>query len=642
MCGIIAYTGSLDAVSLLVGGLERLEYRGYDSAGIALVHAEGLEVIRRSGRVSELKAAIDAIGPCGTTGIGHTRWATHGVPCERNAHPHCDCDERIAVVHNGTIENYALMRDMLAAEGHQLASETDTEVVAHLVEREYARIVGDAKAVEHALAATPTPAAEAFVQAVRNAARQLVGSFALAVVHHGHPGLIVVTRSDSPLVIGSCPTGALAASEPSAIIEHTRDIVHLNDHDVAALHSDGTLVCYDAQGTEYLPSSVHVDWDIENAQRGGYADFFLKEINEQPRVLRETVAEWLDAVSGMPCFKELLVEGDELRTFDRLCVVACGTSYHVGLIGRYLFESWARMPADVEIASEFRYRDPVITPKTLVIGISQSGETADTLEAVRVARARGAYVLAITNTVGSRITVEANATLYIKANLEISVAATKSFLAQTALITLIALFLGQRRGTVTEEFARGVCADLLALPDTLQGLLGDEHVLGAIESCARECRNASTALFIGRGVGATTCYEGALKLKEISYLHAEAYSAGEIKHGPIALIDPAGLTDAEVQTPVVALVLQSSTYEKMITNIAEVCSRGAKVIALATEGDERIAEFTDHVIFLPPVRECLSPLLASVPLQLFAHAIAVERGCDVDHPRNLAKSVTVE
>jgi glucosamine--fructose-6-phosphate aminotransferase (isomerizing) len=718
MCGIVAFTGKTDAVQILLGGLSRLEYRGYDSAGIALLSdaqadlaraelldqtpasasastsdsspatnsdptpaqtqtqtpsqtqtqtqtqtssqasAAALTCVKRKGKVAELTYALggmslverihgelpkgvsremleqknpDLINIKGCTGIGHTRWATHGVPSQTNAHPHCDCTGRLAVVHNGIIENHAALRAELAAAGHVFTSQTDTEVVAHLIEHYH-------NSLSETSAPQSKPAGN-LAEAVRRALQRLSGSFALAVIHADHPGRIIVTRNDSPLVIGCSPDGALAASDTPAIIEHTRDVIYLGDRDLAILNENGQVDCYDPAGTHYVPTQVRVEGTLEQAERGGFPDFMLKEIYEQPRVLRDTAAGRFAVETPGLLFEELPFSSAEFGNLDRIQIVACGTSYHAGLIGRNLIESWARLPVDVEVASEFRYRDPIVTPRTLVIAISQSGETADTLEAIKLARRAGAFVVGLTNVVGSRITLEANAVIYIKAHLEIAVAATKSFLAQVAMLTMLAMHLGYHRGFLSAKQVSELYADILKLPGQIDEILADT---GAIERCALQSKDAQTALYIGRGVSATTCYEGALKLKEISYLHAEAFSAGEIKHGPIALIDPAGLEDNRKATPVVAVAVQSATYEKTLANIEEVIARGANVIAIATAGDTRVFQLTKNVIYIPRVRECLSPILASVPLQLFARFIAIARGCDVDQPRNLAKSVTVE
>jgi glucosamine--fructose-6-phosphate aminotransferase (isomerizing) len=617
MCGIVAFTGESDARSFLLNGLKRLEYRGYDSAGIAVVQQgeEALKVVRRKGKVAELAEAIEEGGMAATCGIGHTRWATHGVPSVQNAHPHIDCSGKIAVVHNGIIENYAHLKKELIEKGHAFASQTDTEVIAHLIEESYQAVAGD------------------FAKAVRATVAQLSGSFALAIVHAEHPDTIVVTRNDSPLVIGSFEGGAIAASDTPALIEKTRDIVYIRDRDLAVLHKDGSIEYFDPAGEPFTPTVYHLEWSLEQAEKGGYPDFMLKEINEQPRVIRDTIANRFDEKARTLCFPELPLTDEELADIDRIYIVACGTSYHAGLIGKNLIENWARIPVEVEVASEFRYGNPIISTNTLVIAITQSGETADTLEAVRLARRAGAHVIALTNVMGSRITQEAQTVLNIKANIEIAVAATKSFLAQVALLTLLGLYLAQERMLLTGPQIQEIYGEMRQLPGQIEHILSDT---AAIDTAAAACVNAKTALFIGRGVGATICYEGALKLKEISYLHAEAFPAGEIKHGPIALIDP------EASTPVIAVATQSLTRDKMLANIEEMKARGAQVIAVATEEDKRIEELVDYVIPIPPTRECLSPITASVPLQLFAHYIAVARGCDVDQPRNLAKSVTVE
>ena len=617
MCGIVAFTGKIEAKPLLLEGLVRLEYRGYDSAGIAVLQSESntLEVIRRKGKVAELIEAVEQTAITGTCGIGHTRWATHGIPSEENAHPHRDCSKKIAVVHNGIIENHASLKESLIAQGHSFESQTDTEVVAHLVEQNYKENGGN------------------FVKAVRTTVAQLSGSFALALLNADDPDTVIVTRNDSPLLIGSFSGGAIAASDTPALIDKTRDIVYIRDRDLAVLHGDGSIEYFDPAGEPFVPTVYHVEWSLEEAKKGGYPDYMLKEINEQPQVIQNTIARRFDDKTKAIVFDELPLTDEELANIDRIYIVACGTSYHAGLIGKDLIENWARIPVEVEVSSEFRYGNPIITSQTLVIAISQSGETADTLEAVRLARRAGAHVIALTNVMGSRITQEVQTVLFIKAKIEIAVAATKSFLAQVALLTLLGLYFAQERMLLTGPQIQEIYGDMKLLPGQIERILKDTT---AVKEAASACVDATAALFIGRGVGAAICYEGALKLKEISYLHAEAFSAGEIKHGPIALIDPA------TATPVVAVVTQSSTREKMFANIEEVKARGARVVALATEGDKRIQDIADYVIYVPPTRECLSPITTSVPLQLFAREIAAARGCDIDQPRNLAKSVTVE
>ena len=608
MCGIVGFTGVIDAKEFLLNGLLSLEYRGYDSAGVAIQHDGGLEVICRVGKVAELARAVREADVPGTCGIGHTRWATHGEANEVNAHPHVDCSGKIAVVHNGIIENHAELRAELMAEGHVFRSETDTEVIPHLLEK-YCE--GD------------------FVEAMRKTVARLEGAYGVAAVHADFPGTIVVTRKGSPIVVGSSIKGAFVASGSSAIIDHTRDVVYLEDDEIAVLHDDGHILFLDAEGGRVRPEPVHLDWDPEEAGRADFPDFMLKEINEQPRVIRDTLADRI--ADGAISFPELEPIADAVEGAEAITIVACGTSYHAGLIARQLIERWARIPVSVEVASEFRYRDPIVDGRTLVIAITQSGETADTLEAMKQSRERGAKVIAITNVAGSRAAREADAVLFIKAKLEVSVAATKSFLAQNALLTVFALYLAMLRGQMPQGEAVGLCSSMDNLPGQIERILNH---MADIKRCARVIRKAHSVMYIGRGFGDVTCREGALKLKEISYIHAEAYAAGEIKHGPIALLDE--------NVPVVAIATKSATYSKVIANIEECQSRGAKVIAVATEGDERIAKLTDYVMYIPDVPECFSPITASVPLQLLAREVAVMNGCDVDKPRNLAKSVTVE
>ncbi|MBX9034931.1 glutamine--fructose-6-phosphate transaminase (isomerizing) [Gordonibacter massiliensis (ex Traore et al. 2017)] len=608
MCGIVGYTGGRPAQDILIEGLRRLEYRGYDSAGIAVEQGGKLEVVHRKGKVGGLAETVANLAIAGTCGIGHTRWATHGKPSERNAHPHTSCGGHIAVVHNGIIENYAELRDELASRGHEFTSDTDTEVVAHLVEEAY---VDD------------------LLQAVHEAAARLVGAYALAVVCDAEPGVIVAMRKDSPLVVGQGADGAYVASDMIALIDATRDVVVLGDGEAAKLTSEG-IRYFSAFGEEiYEPKVAHVDWDVDLAEKGGYPDFMLKEIHEQPRVIRDTLAGRL--VDGHLAIDELDLSHEELNLIDRVYVIACGTSYHAGLIAKNLIEGWARIPTEVEVASEFRYRNPIITPSTLVVAVSQSGETADTLAAIRDARVKGAKVFGITNVVGSPVARESDGVIYTKANKEIAVASTKSFLGQVVSLTLLALLLAQSKGKLTTNQVRLLFRELADTAEQVEVILSDT---AAIDEAALACKDAASALFIGRGMGAAISKEGALKLKEISYLHAEAYPAGEMKHGPIALLDDG--------FPVIAIATQSPVYDKLVSNLQESKARGAMVVAVATEGDEDIKQHADHVIYIPKVRDAFSAITASVPLQLFARSIAVARGCDVDQPRNLAKSVTVE
>ena len=566
MCGIVGYTGSRPVTDILMEGLSRLEYRGYDSAGIAVEQDGKLEVVHCKGKVSGLAALVAPLGLTGTCGIGHTRWATHGRPSEANAHPHVSCDGHVAVVHNGIIENYAELREELEGRGHAFTSETDTEVIAHLVEEAYG---GD-----HDL-----------LQAVREATERLIGAYALAVVSDREPGTIVAARKDSPLVVGLAEDGAYVASDIIAMIDATRDVAVLADGDMAKLTPDKTMF-FNVRGEAYEPEPTHVDWDLDVAEKGGYPDFMMKEIHEQPRVIRDTLAGRL--VNGALSIDELDLTHEELNLIDRVYVIACGTSYHAGLIAKNLIEGWARIPCEVEVASEFRYRNPIITPSTLVVAVSQSGETADTLAAVRDARVKGAKVFGITNVVGSPLARESDGVIYTKANKEIAVASTKSFLGQVVSLTLLALLLAQSKGKLKTNQVRLLFHELADTAEQVERILADAS---AIDAAAEACKDAKSALFVGRGMGAAIACEGALKLKEISYLHAEAYPAGEMKHGPIALIDEG--------FPVIAIATQSPVYDKMVSNLQEAKARGAMVVAIATEGDEDIRAHADHVVYIP-------------------------------------------
>ena len=614
MCGIVGYTGSRQVSDILLSGLARLEYRGYDSAGAALEVAGdagcALDVVREVGKVASLSEKLGQHNAFSTCGIGHTRWATHGRPTVENAHPHVSCDGRIAIVHNGIIENFAELREELGARGHTFRSETDTEVFAHLIEEAYAET--------HDLMAS-----------VREACTHVVGAYGLAAVCADEPGVIAVARKDSPIVVGAGETGAYVASDVIALIDATRDVVVLEDGQFAKLTPAGVEYT-DEAGNVIEPKVTHIDWDLDMAEKGGYPDFMLKEIHEQPRVVRDTLVGRMTPAGELD-IDELGLSLEELNDIDRVYVIACGTSYHAGLIAKNLIEGWARIPTEVEAASEFRYRNPIITPTTLVVAVSQSGETADTLAAIRDARIKGAKVFGITNVVGSPVARESDGVIYIKANKEIAVAATKSFLGQVAALTLLAMLLGQLRGGLTTAQIRMLFREMADTAQHIEQILADTS---AIEKAALACKDAQNALFIGRGIGSTICYEGALKLKEISYLHAEAYAAGEMKHGPIALLDEG--------FPVIVVATKSPTYDKVISNIQECKARGALVVAIATEGDEEIKKHADYVMYIPKVRDCFSAITASVPLQLFARDIAIARGCDVDQPRNLAKSVTVE
>lgn len=628
MCGIVGYTGFSQAKNVLIDGLKRLEYRGYDSAGIALerqsASATELDVHRRVGKVAGLESELEHVDTASTCGIGHTRWATHGRPSVANAHPHTSCDGRIAVVHNGIIENFAELREELERRGHRFTSDTDTEVFAHLIEEAY-----EGRPADPATGEPAQPGSHDLMAAVREATTHVVGAYGLAALCADEPGVIAVARKDSPIIIGRGEDGSYVASDVIAVIDATRDVVVLEDGQFARLTPEG-ITYTDAEGAVIEPAITHIDWDIDMAEKGGYPDFMLKEIHEQPRVVRDTLVGRM--IGGELDIDELGLTYEELNLIDRVYVIACGTSYHAGLIAKNLIEMWARIPCEVEAASEFRYRNPIITPSTLVVAVSQSGETADTLAAIRDARIKGAKVFGITNVVGSPVARESDGVIYTKANKEIAVASTKSFIGQVVSLTLLSLLLAQVKGKLTTGQVRMLFRELGDTAEQIQWIFDTQAE--AVHEAALACKDAHSALFVGRGMGAAIAHEGALKLKEISYLHAEAYAAGEMKHGPIALIDPG--------FPVIAVTTKSPTYDKTVSNLKECEARGAKIIVVATEGDEDIKQIADHVIYIPPVRDAFCPITATVPLQLLAREVAIMRDCDVDQPRNLAKSVTVE
>lgn len=628
MCGIVGYTGFSQAKNVLIDGLKRLEYRGYDSAGIALerqsASATELDVHRRVGKVAGLESELKHVDTASTCGIGHTRWATHGRPSVANAHPHTSCDGRIAVVHNGIIENFAELREELERRGHRFTSDTDTEVFAHLIEEAY-----EGRPADPATGEPAQPGSHDLMAAVREATTHVVGAYGLAALCADEPGVIAVARKDSPIIIGRGEDGSYVASDVIAVIDATRDVVVLEDGQFARLTPEG-ITYTDAEGTAIEPAITHIDWDIDMAEKGGYPDFMLKEIHEQPRVVRDTLVGRM--IGGELDIDELGLTYEELNLIDRVYVIACGTSYHAGLIAKNLIEMWARIPCEVEAASEFRYRNPIITPSTLVVAVSQSGETADTLAAIRDARIKGAKVFGITNVVGSPVARESDGVIYTKANKEIAVASTKSFIGQVVSLTLLSLLLAQVKGKLTTGQVRMLFRELGDTAEQIQWIFDTQAE--TVHEAALACKDAHSALFVGRGMGAAIAHEGALKLKEISYLHAEAYAAGEMKHGPIALIDPG--------FPVIAVTTKSPTYDKTVSNLKECEARGAKIIVVATEGDEDIKQIADHVIYIPPVRDAFCPITATVPLQLLAREVAIMRDCDVDQPRNLAKSVTVE
>jgi glutamine---fructose-6-phosphate transaminase (isomerizing) len=608
MCGIVGYVGSDEALPIILEGLRRLEYRGYDSAGIAVVDGS-LSVRKREGKLGELEQVLsEEPAPPGTVGMGHTRWATHGVPSDRNAHPHTDCTGRVAVIHNGIIENFVAIKQRLEKAGHLFTSDTDTEVVAHMLEEEFSGDLGDA---------------------VRSVVRRLEGAYAIVVLHADAPDVVVGAKVSSPLIVGLGDGENLLASDIPAVLSRTRSVIPVEEGQVVELRP-GAVRITDFEGTEIQPVPLEIDWDVARAQKSGYDDFMLKEIHEQPAAVRDTLVGRIDS-SGRLALDELHMSEDLLRDVDKVFVVACGTAFHAGLVAKYAIEHWTRLPVEIEIASEFRYRDPVLDANTLTLGVSQSGETIDTLEAVRHAGHQQSNVLAITNTVGSSIAREADGVLYTHAGPEVGVAATKTFATQMVALDLVALYLAQVRGTKFPHEIAEIVAELRTLPQKVERALQlDQEVL----ALAARYAGARDFLFIGRHTGYPAALEGALKLKEISYIHAEGYPAGELKHGPIALIEDG--------VPVVAVATECHVYPKVLSNIQEVKARGASVIAVATEGDEGIADLADHVLYVPRTPELLSPVVVSVPLQLLAYHIAKIRGCDVDQPRNLAKSVTVE
>ncbi|MGW4439001.1 glutamine--fructose-6-phosphate transaminase (isomerizing) [Streptomyces sp. NPDC004009] len=615
MCGIVGYVGPQSALDVVMAGLKRLEYRGYDSAGVAVLADGGLAAGKKAGKLVNLeKELVDRPLPAGTTGIGHTRWATHGGPTDANAHPHLDNAGRVAVVHNGIIENFAALRAELAERGHQLASETDTEVVAHLLAEEFSSCAD-------------------LAEAMRLVCRRLEGAFTLVAVHADAPDVVVGARRNSPLVVGVGEGEAFLASDVAAFIEHTRSAIELGQDQVVELRRDGvTVTGFDGRPAEVR--SYHVDWDASAAEKDGYDYFMLKEIAEQPKAVADTLLGRIDA-AGSLTLDEVRITPSELREVDKVVIVACGTAFHAGLIAKYAIEHWTRIPCEVELASEFRYRDPILDGRSLVIAISQSGETMDTLMALRHAREQGSKVLAICNTNGSTIPRESDAVLYTHAGPEVAVASTKAFLTQLVACYLVALYLGQVRGTKWGDEISAVIKDLSRIAGAVDRVL---ETMEPVRALARSLADKDTVLFLGRHVGYPVALEGALKLKELAYMHAEGFAAGELKHGPIALI--------EEDLPVVVVVPsprgRSVLYDKIVSNIQEIRARGARTIVIAEEGDEAVVPYADHLIRIPATPTLLQPLVATVPLQVFACELATARGNEVDQPRNLAKSVTVE
>lgn len=622
MCGIVGYVGQRPACDIVVDALRRMEYRGYDSSGVALVDGHGgLTVRRKAGRLANLEAALAEAGaesPAGATGLGHTRWATHGRPTDRNAHPHRDSSGKLAVVHNGIIENFAALRAELEAVGVEFASDTDTEVAVHLVAREYTH--GDT--------------AGDFPASVFAVLPRLEGHFTLVFAHADDPGTIVAARRSTPLVLGVGDGEMFVGSDVAAFIEHTREAVELGQDQAVVVTADGYRVT-DFHGNDDAASArpFHIDWDLSAAEKGGYEYFMLKEIAEQPAAVSDTLLGHF--VDNRIVLDEQRLSDQELRDIDKVFVVACGTAYHSGLLAKYAIEHWTRLPVEVELSSEFRYRDPVLDSHTLVVAISQSGETADTLEAVRHAKEQKAKVLAICNTNGSQIPRECDAVLYTRAGPEIGVASTKTFLAQVAANYLVGLALAQARGTKYPDEVAREYHDLEAMPDLISRVLASSEPVVAL---AKQFATSQTVLFLGRHVGYPVALEGALKLKELAYMHAEGFAAGELKHGPIALIED----DLPVIVVMPSPKNSATLHSKLLSNIREIQARGAVTIVIAEEGDETVRPYADHLIEIPAVSTLFQPLLSTIPMQLFSAGVAQARGYDVDKPRNLAKSVTVE
>ncbi len=611
MCGIFGYVGNKECISLLIEGLKKLEYRGYDSAGVAVINNDLLIVEKCAGKITELEKLLDGNSPIDSRiGIAHTRWATHGRPSSENSHPHTDCKDEIAVVHNGIVENYLQIRRDLAADGHVFKSTTDTEVIAHLIEKN--------------LNSGPASLEEA----VRKTVRELDGSFAIAVVSKNEPDKIIVAKRGSPLKIGLGDGETFIASDIPALIKYTSRVIFLGEEEMAVVTKLGAKVT-DFAGNPVSKEVTLVSWDPVSAEKGGYAHFMLKEIHEQPGAIRDTIADRIK--DNNIHFEELGIDKKELAKVNRVVFTACGTSWHAGLIGEYLIEQFVKIPCEVEYAAEFRYRHPVVDSNTLVIAISQSGETADTMGAVWEAKSRGAKVLSICNVVGSSIARESDGVLYTYAGPEIGVASTKAFTTQIVVIYLFSIMLGVLKNNITPSEAEKMMKDLFELPQKVELILMNES---KVEALAEKLYKSTNALYLGRGKGFPIALEGALKLKEVSYIHAEGYPAAEMKHGPIALIDK--------NMPVVVIALRGRRYDKILGNIEEVKARGGYVVAIAVDGDTEIKEKADDIFYIPHTTESLSPILAVIPLQLLAYYIAIKRGCHVDQPRNLAKSVTVE
>ncbi|WP_126424836.1 glutamine--fructose-6-phosphate transaminase (isomerizing) [Brevibacillus marinus] len=610
MCGIVGYIGEKNAQQIIMEGLRKLEYRGYDSAGIAVLTESGLAIDKAKGRLAVLDERLQQKPLTGCVGIGHTRWATHGKPSDENAHPHTDQAAAFAVVHNGIVENYLSIKEELLAKGYTFTSETDTEVIAHLLADSYD---GD------------------LVSTVRRVVRRMRGAYALGILSVHEPDKLVAVRLASPLIVGVGDGESFIGSDIPAMLEHTRDVYILQEGEMAVLTRDGVELLSVESGERVERELFHVEWDLVQAEKGGYDSFMLKEIYEQPQAVRDTIGPRIDPAAKRVVLPELAMSAEELARYDRIYIVACGTSMHAGLVGKDVIEKLTRVPVEVAIASEFRYRDPIVTPTTLMIVISQSGETADTLAALREAKKRGVKVLAITNVVGSSVAREADEVMFTWAGPEVAVASTKAYTSQVVALYLFALYLAQVKGTQTDEQIAAIVQQLEQIPQKIAAILKDTE---GLRRFAESIKDVSSLFFIGRGLDYAVSLEGSLKLKEISYIHSEAYAAGELKHGTLALI--------EEGVPVIALVTQPDLYDKMVSNIVEVKARGARVLGFAVEGDSELAKTVDQVVHIPATLPFLSPVLTVIPLQLLAYYTSVARGLDVDKPRNLAKSVTVE
>jgi len=611
MCGIVGYIGDKNSVEVVMAGLHRLEYRGYDSAGVAVVKDGRLECIKSLGKLVVMDEKLEKAHLEGPLGIGHTRWATHGAPSETNSHPHFDGPKEIAVVHNGIIENFQELREQLQAEGVEFRSQTDTETIAHLVRKYYE---GD------------------LFKAVQRALQDVEGAYAIGVVCQHHPDLLVAARHGSPLIVGLGDGEAFIASDVPAIMKYTRDVLYIDNGQVCEIRRDGHRI-EDIDGNPIELEVKHVDWDDAAAEKEGYPHFMLKEINQQPDVIRNTLRGRVEEGSDMVKLPDMNISEDELKACQKIVVVACGTAWHAGMVGKYLIEKFAKVPVELDLASEYRYRDPIVPPHTIMIPVSQSGETADTLEAIRIAKSRGAQVASIVNVVGSSVARESHGVIYQQAGPEIGVASTKAYTSQCTAFALFTIWLAETRGVMDKAQAKEMIEHLRVIPDKLQWILDNQD---DIIRCAKDPKymDAQSALYLGRSYNFPSALEGALKLKEISYIHAEGYAAGEMKHGPIALV-----TD---ELPVVCVAVEGDTYDKVVSNIQEIRARAGIVLSVATVGDEDITKHSEDVLYVPECYEPFSPIIVAVPLQLLAYYIAANRGCDVDQPRNLAKSVTVE